>query len=118
MYLDFSYLICTLCFSSAIIELWGHGCTGLPSSEVDALNVGVRVWPVDPGPAIVHSPWPAMHYLISMLAVLKQNRLIRNRTNANCSSFQLRVFLGLSNLEGQRQTSILSIPHDNLREQK
>jgi hypothetical protein len=33
----------------------------------------------------------------SLLAVLKQNRIIRKRTDANCSSFHLRVFLGLSN---------------------
>jgi hypothetical protein len=53
-----------------------------------------------------------------MLAILKSNRIIRKRTDANCSSFHLRVFIGLSNPQGQRQTSILSIPHDNLREQK
>jgi hypothetical protein len=50
-----------------------------------------------------------------MLAVLKRNRLIHKRTYANCSSFHLRVFVGLSNPQGQRQTSILSMPHDNLR---
>jgi hypothetical protein len=33
----------------------------------------------------------------SWLAILKPNRIIRKRTNANCSSFRLRVFLGLSN---------------------
>jgi hypothetical protein len=33
-----------------------------------------------------------------LLAVLKPTRLIRKRTDANCSSFHLRVFLGLSNL--------------------
>jgi hypothetical protein len=54
----------------------------------------------------------------SVLAVLKPNRLISKRTDANCSSFHLRVFLGLSNPQGQRQTSILSIPCDNLRKQK
>jgi hypothetical protein len=32
-----------------------------------------------------------------VLAVLKPNRLICKRTNANCSSFHVRVFLGLSN---------------------
>jgi hypothetical protein len=46
-----------------------------------------------------------------VLAVLKPNRIIRKRTNANCNSFQLRVFLGLSN--PQRQTSTLSISRDN-----
>jgi hypothetical protein len=50
-----------------------------------------------------------------VLAVLKPNRLIRKHTYANCSNFHLRVFLGLSNPQGQRQTSILSIPRDNLR---
>jgi hypothetical protein len=53
----------------------------------------------------------------SVLEVLKPNRLIRKRMGANCSSFHLRVFLGLSNPQGQRQSSILSIPCDNLRKQ-
>jgi hypothetical protein len=53
-----------------------------------------------------------------MLAVLKLNRIIRKRTDTNCSSFHLRVFLGLSNPQGQRQTSTLSIPRDNFRERK
>jgi hypothetical protein len=35
--------------------------------------------------------------LESLLAVLKSNRIIRKRTDANCSNFHLRVFLGLSN---------------------
>jgi hypothetical protein len=55
---------------------------------------------------------------LSLLAVLKPNRIIRKRTYANCSSFHLRVFLGLSNPQGQRQTSALSIPHDNFGERK
>jgi hypothetical protein len=50
--------------------------------------------------------------------MLKPNRLIRKRTDANYRSFHLRVFLGLSNPQGQRQTSILSIPHDNFGEIK
>jgi hypothetical protein len=39
------------------------------------------------------------HYSMSKkaLAVLKPNKIIRNRTDASCSSFHLRVFLGLSN---------------------
>jgi hypothetical protein len=32
-----------------------------------------------------------------LLAILKPNRIIRKRTDANCSSFHLRVFLGLWN---------------------
>jgi hypothetical protein len=36
----------------------------------------------------------------------------------NCSSFHLRVFLGLSNPWGQRQTSTLSILRDNFGERK
>ena len=31
------------------------------------------------------------------MAVLKPNRVIRKHTDSNCSSFQLRVFIGLSN---------------------
>jgi hydroxyethylthiazole kinase-like sugar kinase family protein len=54
----------------------------------------------------------------SVLAVLKSNRIIRKRTDANCNSFHLRVFLWLSNPQGQRQTSTLSIPHDNFGERK
>jgi hypothetical protein len=50
------------------------------------------------------------------LAVLKPNRIICKCTDANCSNFNLRVFLGLSNPQGQRQTSTLSIPHDNFGE--
>jgi hypothetical protein len=38
--------------------------------------------------------------------------------DANCSSFHLRVFVGLSNPQGQMQTSIVSIPHDNFGERK
>jgi hypothetical protein len=52
------------------------------------------------------------------LAVLKPNRIIRKRMDANCSSFHLRVFLGLLNPRGQRQTSTLTIPHDNFGERK
>jgi hypothetical protein len=53
-----------------------------------------------------------------VLAVLEPNRIIRKRTNANCTSFHLRVFLGLSNPQGQRQTIALSIPRDNFGESK
>jgi hypothetical protein len=53
-----------------------------------------------------------------VLAVLKPNRIICKCTDANCSSFHLRVFLGLLKPQGQRQTSTISIPHDNFRERK
>jgi hypothetical protein len=53
-----------------------------------------------------------------MLAVLKPNRIIRTRTDDNCSSFHLRVFLGLSNPQGQGQTISISIPRDNFGEKK
>jgi hypothetical protein len=33
----------------------------------------------------------------SLLAVIKPNKIIRKRTDANCNNFHLRVFLGLSN---------------------
>jgi hypothetical protein len=55
------------------------------------------------------------HQINPVLAVLKPNRIIRKRTDANCSSFH-RVFLGLSNPQGQRQTSTLSILRDNFGE--
>jgi hypothetical protein len=48
-----------------------------------------------------------------VLVVLKRNRIIRKRTDANFSSFHLRVFLGLLNPLGERQTSIISITRDN-----
>jgi hypothetical protein len=35
-----------------------------------------------------------------LLAILKPNRIIHMRMDANCSRFQLRVFLGLSNPQG------------------
>jgi hypothetical protein len=54
----------------------------------------------------------------SLLAVLKPNRIIRKYMDANCSSSHLRVFLGLSNPQGQRQTSTISIMHDNFGERK
>jgi hypothetical protein len=54
----------------------------------------------------------------SMLVVHKPNRIIQKRKDANCSSFHLRVFLGLSNAQGQRQTSTVSIPHDNFGERE
>jgi hypothetical protein len=53
-----------------------------------------------------------------MLAVLKSNKIIHKRTYANCSSFHLRVFLGLLNPQGERQTSTISIPRDNFGERK
>jgi hypothetical protein len=55
---------------------------------------------------------------LHLLVVLKPNRIIRKRMDANCSSFHLRVFLVLSNLQGQRQTSTISTPRDNFRETK
>jgi hypothetical protein len=45
-------------------------------------------------------------------------RIICKCTDANCHSFHLRVFLGVSNPQGQRQTSTISIPHDNVGERK
>jgi hypothetical protein len=56
--------------------------------------------------------------LESLLAVLKPSRIICKRTDANYTSFHLRVFLGLSNQQGQRQTRTLSIPRDNFGERK
>jgi hypothetical protein len=56
--------------------------------------------------------------LSEMLAVLKPNRIIHKRTDANCNNFHLRVFLGLSNPQGQRLTSTLCIPCDNFGERK
>jgi hypothetical protein len=53
-----------------------------------------------------------------LFVVLKPNRIIHKRMDANCSSFHLRVFLGLLNPQGQRQTSTLSILHDNFGERK
>jgi hypothetical protein len=53
-----------------------------------------------------------------LLAVLKPNRIICKHTDANCSSFHLRVFLELSNPQGQRQTGTISIPCDNFGERK
>jgi hypothetical protein len=71
---------------------------------------GVGGWPA------THFGWPAKPWPpLSLLAVLKPNRLICKRTDANCRNFYLRVFLGLLNPQEQRQTSILSIPRDNLR---
>jgi hypothetical protein len=54
----------------------------------------------------------------SLLIVHNPNRIIRKHTDANCSSFHLRVFLGLSNPHGERQTSTFSIPRDNFGERK
>jgi hypothetical protein len=48
-----------------------------------------------------------------LFAHLKPNRIIHKRMDANSSSFHQTVFLGLSNPQGQRQTSTLSIPCDN-----
>jgi hypothetical protein len=71
------------------------------------------------------SPSPSVEgvgnvFRIVVLAVFKPNKIIRKHTDGNCSSFHLRVFLELSNPQGQRQTSILtsilSILLDNFRE--
>jgi hypothetical protein len=56
--------------------------------------------------------------LWQVLVVFKPNRIICKHTDANCSSFHLRVFLGSLNPQGQRQNSTLSIPHDNFGERK
>jgi hypothetical protein len=61
---------------------------------------------------------PIGSYLYMLLVVLKPNRIIHKRTDANCSSFHVRLFLGLSNPQGQRQPSSLSIPRDNFGERK
>jgi hypothetical protein len=53
-----------------------------------------------------------------LLVVLKKNRIFNKSTDVNCSSFHLRVFIGLSNPHGQRQASTISIPHDNCGERK
>jgi hypothetical protein len=49
---DFHYLIYALCFSSGVVKSWGHGCAGLPSLGVKALDVGVHDWPVCIGPTV------------------------------------------------------------------
>jgi hypothetical protein len=54
----------------------------------------------------------------TLLVVLEPNRIIRKRTDVNCSSFHIRVFLGLSNPQEQRQTSTLCISHDNFGKRK
>jgi hypothetical protein len=61
---------------------------------------------------------PSVHPCRPLLAVLKPNRIICKLTDVNYSSFHLRVFLWLSNLQGQGQTSTLSIPRDNFCERK
>jgi hypothetical protein len=43
--------------------------------------------------SISRTPWGGWQ----LLAVLKPNRIIRKRSDANCGSFHLRVLLGLSN---------------------
>jgi hypothetical protein len=53
-----------------------------------------------------------------VLAILKPNKIIRKCTDANCNSFHLRVFLGLLNPQGQRQTSSVSILCDIFGERK
>jgi hypothetical protein len=55
---------------------------------------------------------------LRVLVVHKPNRIICKHTDANCSSFDLRVFVELSNPQGQRQTSTLSILRDNFGERK
>jgi hypothetical protein len=53
-----------------------------------------------------------------LLPILKPNRIICKHTYVNCSSLHLRVFLGSSNPQGQRQTSTIFIPRDNFGERK
>jgi polyferredoxin len=53
-----------------------------------------------------------------VLAVIKPNRITRKCTDANYSSFHLRVFLGLTNPLGHWQTSTISILCGNIGERK
>jgi hypothetical protein len=55
-----------------------------------------------------HHPSRGWRVPATLLAVLMPNRIIHKHT----------VFLGSSNPQGQRQTSTLSIPRDNIRESK
>jgi hypothetical protein len=57
-------------------------------------------------------------HITVVLAALKPNRIIRKCMDVNCSSFHLRVFLGLSNPQRQIKTSTISIPRDNYGERK
>jgi hypothetical protein len=45
----------------------------------------------------------------SLLAVLKPKRIIRKHMDANCSSFHLRVFLGLSNCDTPSVTVVATV---------
>jgi hypothetical protein len=91
---------------------------------VDCVLASPRITQVDPGdeplPEVVLSQGSSQNGggTNSMLVVLKPNRIIRKCMDANCSSFHLRVFLGLSNLQGQWWTSTLSIPRDIFGERK
>jgi hypothetical protein len=54
----------------------------------------------------------------SLLVVLKPNRIIRKRTDANCSSFHLRVFLGLSNLRNRGRLALYPYHMTTLMKEK
>jgi hypothetical protein len=52
---------------------------------------------------VYSGPWLFRGFkVVALLAVLKPNIIIHKRRDVNCSSFHLRVFLGLSNPQGQR----------------
>jgi hypothetical protein len=83
------------------------------TTEVHAGGTWLRFWVVER-----RETHRRMRSMSVVLAILKPNRIIRKHMDVNYSSFHLRVFLGLSNLQGQRQTSTLSIPRDNFGERK
>jgi hypothetical protein len=83
-------------------------CTGIPASMV-LIKVSLPL-------LCIIAPFHIGS--LSSLAGFKPNRIICKRTDVNYSSFHLRVFIGLSNAQEQRQTSTISIPRDNFGEIK
>jgi hypothetical protein len=78
------------------VSVMPRGCTSLPVTFGTLENFCTERILLD----VVEVNLPFNTILV--LAILKPNRIIRKRTDANCSSFHLRVFLGLSNPQGQR----------------
>jgi hypothetical protein len=105
--------------SMAMSMSWKIGTTMWFYLEISTYNHMVYLaFPFSQALSLYHSSCQSLFSSRLIFCCGSVSRIVRKRADANCSSFHLRVFLGLSNRQGQRQTSTISIPPDNIGERK